>query len=145
MSSAPLPLPATQFGNTMWQREWDQSPKGLVTKQYFPNIADRLKMKLNLTHNFTLMVTGHGNINSYVHRFKLSDTPTCPCGTQDQTTDHLLFECERLQKERKVLTTIMKTDVRPTSKPDLIKKHLKAFLQFTNSIETDKLTENHRL
>jgi hypothetical protein len=85
------------------------------------------------------MLTGHGNINSYLHRFKLSDTPTCPCGTQDQT----LFECKRLRKERKVLTTtIRKTDVWPTSKPDLIMKHLKAFLQFTNSIETDKLTVN---
>jgi hypothetical protein len=124
-----------------WQRQWDQSPKGLATKQYFPSITDRLKIKLNLTHNFTLVVTGHGNINSYLHRFKLSDTPTCPCGEQDQMTDHLLYECKRLWKERKVLTTtIRKTDVWPTRKPDLIMKHLKAFLQFTNFIETDKLT-----
>jgi hypothetical protein len=66
-----------------------------------------------------------------------------PCGAQDQTTDHLLLECERLRKERKVLTTtIRKTDVWPASKPDLIVKHLKAFLRFTNSIETDKLTVN---
>jgi len=124
-----------------WQREWDQSPKGQITKQFFPNIDDRLNMKLNLTHNFTLMVTGHGNINSYLHRFKISDTPLCPCGTQEQTTDHLLFECELLQKERNDLaTTILKTDVWPTSKTDLIKKHLKAFFQFTNAIVIDKLT-----
>lgn len=127
-----------------WQREWDQSTKGQITKQYFPDIADRLNIKLNLTHNFTLMVTGHGSINSYLHRFKLSDTPTCPCGTQDQTTDHLLFECKLLQKERKILTTtILKSDVWPTSKPDLIKKHFKAFLQFTKAIETDKLKIKH--
>jgi large subunit ribosomal protein L7Ae len=136
-------LLATAKKTSKEYRQWDQSTKGLATKQYFPSITDRLKIKLNLTHNFTLMVTGHGNINSYLHRFKLSDTPTCPCGTQDQTTDHLLFECERLRKERKVLTTtIRKTDVWPTSKTNLIVKHLKAFLQFTNSIETDKLTDN---
>ena len=100
-----------------WEREWGQSPKGQITKQYFPDIANRLNMKLNLTHNFTLTVTGHGNINTYLHRFKISDTPLFPCGTQDQTTDHLLFECELLRKEQNDLTTILKTDVWPTGKP----------------------------
>ena len=30
-----------------WQREWDQSSKGQITKQYFPDVAARLNMKLN--------------------------------------------------------------------------------------------------
>jgi len=124
-----------------WPKEWDQSTKGQITKQYFSDIAARLKMKLNLTHIFTLMVTGHGNINSYLHRFKISETPSCPCATQDQTTDHLLFECELLRKERNDLTTIiLKTDVWPASKPELIRKHFKAFFKFTNAILIDKLT-----
>ena len=95
-----------------WQREWDWSTKEQITKQYFPDITARLNMKINPTHNFTLMVTGHGIINSYLHRFKISEAPSCPCGSQDQTTDHLLFECELLRKERNDLTTIFrKTDV----------------------------------
>jgi len=120
--------------------EWDRSTKGQINKQYFPNIADRLEIKLNLTHNFTLMVTGHGKINSYLNRFKISETPLCPCGNQDQTTDHLRFECDLLQTEREnLLTTIRKTDVWPTSNSDLIKKHFRAFIQFTNAIVIDKL------
>ena len=83
-----------------WQREWDQTTKGRITKEYFPAVTDRLNMKVNITHNFTCMVTGHGNIRSYLHRFKITETPTCPSGTKDQTTDHLLFECELLNKER---------------------------------------------
>ena len=43
-----------------WQREWDTTTKGSTTKEYFPNVEERLKMKLNLTHNFTTIVTGHG-------------------------------------------------------------------------------------
>jgi hypothetical protein len=98
-------------------------------------------MKLNLTHNFTLTVTGHGNTRSYLHRFKISDTPSCPCGPQDQTTAHLLFECELLKKERNDLTTaILKTDVWPMSKPELIKKHYKAIFKFMYAILIDKLT-----
>jgi len=32
-----------------WQREWDQTTKGRTTKEYFPVVAERLKMKINIT------------------------------------------------------------------------------------------------
>jgi hypothetical protein len=32
-----------------WQRSWTQTTKGSTTKEYFPDIKGRLKMKLNLT------------------------------------------------------------------------------------------------
>ena len=88
------------------------------------------------------MVTGHGNIKSYLHWFKIIETPTCPCGTKDQTIDHLLFKCELLNKERDSLTsTVLKTDIWPISKNKLIRKHFKIFVKFTNEISFDKLTE----
>ena len=74
--------------------------KGAITKEYFPVVAERLTIKINITQNFTSMVTGHGNIRSYLHRFKIIETPICPCGTTDQTIDHLLFECELINRER---------------------------------------------
>jgi hypothetical protein len=62
------------------------------------------------------MVTGHGNIRSYLYRLKIIETSTCPCGTKDQTIDHLLFECELLKKERdSLISTVLKTDVWPIS------------------------------
>jgi len=67
-------------------------------KEYFPVVAERLKTKKNITQNFTSMVMGHGNIRSYLHRFKIIQTPICPSGTKDQTIDHLLFECKLLRK-----------------------------------------------
>jgi hypothetical protein len=48
-----------------WQREWDQPTKGQIIKEYFPIVTDRLNMKINISRNFTTMVTGHGNIKSY--------------------------------------------------------------------------------
>jgi hypothetical protein len=33
-------------------------------------------------------------------KVKIRGTPSCPCGAQDRTIDHLLFECELLRKER---------------------------------------------
>ena len=43
-----------------WQQEWKQSTKGRTTKEFFPEVSERLKTKINLTQNFTTMVTGHG-------------------------------------------------------------------------------------
>jgi hypothetical protein len=44
----------------MWQQLWGNTTKGTVTKEFFPKIKDRLKMKITLTPNFTAMVTAHG-------------------------------------------------------------------------------------
>ena len=44
------------------QREWDQTKKGQITKEYFGAVTDRLNMKINITHSFTCMGTGHGNV-----------------------------------------------------------------------------------
>ena len=54
------------YSETKWQTEWDRTIKGLTTKLCFPKVADRLKLKINVTPNLTMMVTGHGNIKSYL-------------------------------------------------------------------------------
>jgi hypothetical protein len=51
---------------------------GELTEEYFPVVADRLKMKINITHYLTSMVTGPGNRRSYLHRFKIIEIPTYP-------------------------------------------------------------------
>jgi hypothetical protein len=109
-----------------WQRNWTQTTKGSITKENFPNAEERLKMKLNLTQNFTAIVTGHGKTKEYLHRFKIIEDPTCTYGKAVQTRDHLIFECETLTKERKNLkTTALQKDKWPINKKDLIRKHYK--------------------
>jgi len=87
-------------GVKKWQTEWTNSTKGNITKDFFPDVKERLNMNINLTPNFTAMVTGHGKTNSYLNRFKIIKTPTCPSGNSDQNTDHLICECNLLNKER---------------------------------------------
>jgi hypothetical protein len=58
-----------------WQREWDQTTNGATTGEYFPVVTERLQTNINIIQNFTTTVTGHGNIRSYLHRFKIIDTP----------------------------------------------------------------------
>jgi hypothetical protein len=40
-------------------------------KQFFPIIKDRLTTKINVSPNFTAIVTAHGKIKAYLHRFKI--------------------------------------------------------------------------
>ena len=124
-----------------WQTHRTNSTKGIITKDFFPDVKERLNMNMNinLTQNFTAMVTGHGKTNSKLHRFKIIKTPICPCGNIDQNIDHLTFECKFLNKERNALKqSILKTNEWSTSKRDLIKKHIKEFMKFTNAIPLDQ-------
>jgi hypothetical protein len=54
-----------------WQSEWDNTTKGAIKKSFFPKIVDRLKMKIKVTPNLTTMITGHGNIKSYLHKYEI--------------------------------------------------------------------------
>jgi hypothetical protein len=121
------------------QRKWDQTTKEEITKEYFPIVADRLNMKTNVTNSFISIIMGHGNVRSYLHRFNILETSTCPCVTEDQIIDHLLYECELLNKERdRLISTVLQTDFWPISKKDINKE---TFVKFTNGISFDKLTK----
>ena len=125
---------------TKWQSEWDLTTKGAITKSFFPKIADRLKLKINVRPNFTTMVTGHGNIKSYLHKYKILDSPMCSCKSREQTVDHILYDCKLLEQERNSLkATVLWTENWPVSKNKLINKFHKDFKKFMNNIPFDKL------
>jgi hypothetical protein len=62
-----------------WQREWDASAKGAITKTFFLIIRDRLSKRLQTGIKQSTIVTGHGTLRSYYHRFKIIDDPKCVC------------------------------------------------------------------
>ena len=116
----------------------DKKQRG-ITKEYFSKVGERLHTKINLTQNFITIVTVQGNIESYLHRFKIIYTRNCPCGNGNQTTEHILLECAILQGDRKCLIAeVAKTDDWPISKDLLIKKHYKAFEKFTKNMDKSK-------
>jgi len=54
----------SEISETKWQIEWNRTTKGATTKLDCPKVAHRLKLKINVTPNLTMMVTGHSNIKS---------------------------------------------------------------------------------
>jgi hypothetical protein len=57
---------------------------------FFPRVEERLNRKLHTTQVLTTILTGHGNIKTYLYGFKIIASPTCPCGKDDQHIDHLI-------------------------------------------------------
>jgi len=103
-------------------------------------VAEKLKMKLQLTQNFTAILSGHGKTRDYLHRFNIIEEPTCPCGKGNQTADRIMYECERLTKERdRLRKTVIRTNKWPINKRDLIRRHYKEFTNFINEIQFYKL------
>jgi len=118
------------------QEEWEWCNKVAVTKQFFPNIQDRIHRRIKINTNFTALVTGHDKTKSYLHRFKLTDKVTCPCNMEDQTLVHKLNNCTRRKKQSDLLKQeILKTGRWPTRNEELTSKRLKSFLKFTKNVD----------
>jgi hypothetical protein len=88
------------------------------------------------------MVTGHGNIKSYLHRFKIIEAPNCPCGNDNQTTEHIILGRALVNEDReRLIAAVAKKDNWPINTDMLIKKHYKAFAKFTKQqTKSKKLT-----
>ena len=80
-------------------------------KQGLPDITDRSTKKINLTPNLTAMMTAHGKTKASLHRFKIIQSPECICTEGDQTVDHLIYDCGKLEKERgKLIAHVSRED-----------------------------------
>jgi hypothetical protein len=123
-----------------WKIQWDRTTKALTTKEFFLVIKNRLINKIKLTPNFTAIVTAHGKTKAYLHRFKVIESPLCPCDGGNQTVDHLIYDCSILHREReKLISKVLKQGNWPVTKSDLVNKCIKYFLEFTNKMDFKKL------
>ena len=104
-----------------WQKDWEDCKKAATTKQFFPNMTDRLKLRRNINPNLTALVIGHGKTRAYFHRLKVLDQATCALKKGDQTTDHLINQCTLLQMQRDHLkSNVLKRGDWPASHQELI-------------------------
>jgi hypothetical protein len=130
---------------TKWPgRDTDPSPHSsdkVKIQLFFPVIRDRLKMKIKTSPIFT-MTMRHRNLKSHLHKFKIIEWPTSPCGKAEQTVDRLLLQCELLGKERdNLILGVAKTNNWPLSKSRPICKHFQSFYKFIHEISLEKLNE----
>ena len=88
-----------------------------------------------------MVITGHGKLRAYLHRFKIIEDLMCPCEMNPQTTDHLIRECTLLSKQRQSLkNSLMKEGGSwPVSNTELANTYTNIFQKFVNSINLETL------
>jgi len=87
------------------------------------------------------MLTGHGNIKSYLYRRGLTDNRICPCEEEGQTVDHLIFKCKKLRNQRnEMIRQIKNTGGNwPATNETLINNCQNLFVKFVKSLELSDL------
>jgi len=97
-------------------------------------------MKFRLSPDLMAILTVHRKTKAYLHHFKMIQSPECICKHGDQTTDHLIYDCEIPDKEReKLIAYTSREEYWPVRKCELVKKYLKQYTTFANSIDFEKL------
>ena len=61
----------------------------------------------------------------------------CPCEEEEQTTDHLIFQCMKLRNQRNEMLKQIKKTVGnwPTANETLVNNYLRNFVKFGNSVD----------
>jgi hypothetical protein len=99
-----------------------------------------LKLKINVTPNFATIVTGHGNIKTYLAKYRIIQRPMCPCEEGDQSVDHIMYDFKLLEQERSRLkTVVIQTEKWPVDRDKLSTKFYRYFKEFTDNIKLDKV------
>ena len=86
-----------------WRERWQTTPKGKTTFEYFDSIKDRLENSwARPDHYTTQFISGHGDFNSKLKSFRLSEVDTCECG-EVGSPHHILEDCPIFNVERQEL------------------------------------------
>ena len=105
---------------------------------FFPKISDSLKARIKATPNFTAIVTGNGNIKTYLYKYKLIESSKCNCEEGDQSADHILFDCKLLEHDRvRLKAGVTRSEKWPVSGDKLGIKFYKYFKKFTSNLKFD--------
>ena len=87
---------------------WNSSHKGRTAYAYWQNMDGRLKAKwVRLSYYCTQALTGHGNFNSHLRKFKIVEDDACVCGAHRDTVPHLLLECRQYNAQREALRELV--------------------------------------
>jgi len=92
----------------------------------------------------TQLRTGHVPLQSYLHRFKLEESPICPsCRKEPETVTHYLKFCESHKEARREMRRELGRDVEVGLELLGGKKHIRTILRYVK--RTGRFEETHKI
>ena len=89
-------LQASNFNpKEVWKEKWLNSGYNspLFNIDEHSSKSNEFSLPRKLWCNLNRLRSGHGRCNVMLHKWKIVNDPSCPCGNQQQTMNHLLKDC----------------------------------------------------
>lgn len=89
-----------------WQEQWSEAAEeapGARVRKLLPDITPWVnRTHGRITYYLTQVITGHGNFQTYLHRFKIAPSSTCMHCTagEEDDVEHTLFKCQAYENIR---------------------------------------------
>lgn len=83
---------------TTWQEKWNSGNTGRAMHAHFKEVS---REQIPLSFKSIQVITGHGNTQYYLKRFKLKDTDgKCECALdKEESIDHILYRCTKQNRK----------------------------------------------
>ena len=102
----------SQVSKSNWQKMWETSTTGEVTRSYVPTVGVRLRFPKirKVSVSYCRLLLDDTMLNDDAYKCKLCPSPTCSCGRDRETVDHYLLHCvnhklhrsDMMQRVRKI-------------------------------------------
>jgi hypothetical protein len=91
-----------------WNIKWKNSDTGRFAHSIFPEIMTKprfndIQEERGFISTVSRIITGHSSVRSPLNRFKIVDDPLCGCQENYDTVDHLLWQCNRYDRQSVVM------------------------------------------
>ncbi|XP_023222702.1 uncharacterized protein LOC111624141 [Centruroides sculpturatus] len=124
----------------LWQSRWDNGDTGRLTHSFFPSPTDSMHDPRYTTFQLTQLLTGHGNLNSYLKRFLNKTDGQCNCDLKEEEEPvHVIFHCPfHITHRKKLAETVQANGLNwPCTLKDFTidKNNFKALKKFAADIK----------
>jgi len=138
----------TELANRSYHREFQKGPRAHRVRRFDASMPSNKFRKLTATlpKRFTSILTqlrtNHAPLQAYLHRFNISNSPTClQCNSHPETVSHYLLHCSKFGEQRRHLIRELKPGIQLDLSILGDKQNLPALFKFING--TNRFAESH--
>ena len=102
-----------------WNTMYHRNRFGTNIKQLCPNVHDARKFVPFINKHVTQTITGHGQFGAYLAKFGISNDKKCCCGFRYQSVQHLINDCQLLNRLRNDYRSTINNTTNPNERTRL--------------------------